>query len=428
MPRPWEDKQFRERITFSFGAKSEVEPTINRDEEQVLNQTVDYLESDQLSQAISHLRTNLSESNSAALDFTLGNLFWLNQNWPEAQKAYQQALDKFPDFLRAHKHLTMTLLQEEEYEEAIKHLARTHQLGGIDAQTFGMLGYAHGQLSRHRSAARSYEMALSLEPDSIPWQTGLIQAYLQMDRPEETAGLIQDLRNRDPENSEYLRLQANNHLRRDEQEKAASVMELLLLKGDADSTLLLTLANLHSNRGLTTRAVELYLQASSDFGSEAIPSLVQAGQFLLQQNEIDKASSLLQEILTHEGTLSPQIRRKATRLEADVAKAEGDYEKAQNLFLSLREEYPRSAQIHLALADLAQRKGESGKAEIHFERALAEPNPTNRAIAHMRFAEYLANAGNWSAAIEQTDQAIALEPRDSWQEYRKALQRRVEES
>ncbi|MCH8475150.1 MAG: tetratricopeptide repeat protein [Opitutales bacterium] len=428
MPRPWEDDQFRERITFSFGARSEIEPSINREEEQVLQKVVDFLESEELPQAISHLQTNISESSSAALDFTLGNLFWLEQNWTEAQKAYQQALQKFPDFLRAHQHLAMTLLQGENYEEAIRNLAKAHQLGGIDAQTFGMLGYAHGQLSRHRSAARSYEMALSLEPDSIPWQSGLIQAYLQMDRPEETISLINDLRQKDPKNPEYLRLQANNHLRQNQQDKAAAVMELLLLKGEVDSTLLLTLANLYSNRGLFNRAVELYLEASSDFGAQTIPSLVQAGQFLLQQNEIEKASSLLKEILTHEKTFSSEIRRNTTRLKADLAKAQGNYKKAQNLFLSLREEYPLSAQIHLALADLAQKKDNFARAKMHFERALAEPNAQERAIAHMHFAEYLASAGNWSAAIEQTNQAIALDPRDSWQQYREALQRRVEEN
>ncbi len=83
-------------------------------------------------------------------DYTLGTIYFQNEDFTNAVKYYEQALAKFPDYRRAQRNLALACVRDGKYDEAIKPLTRTISLGGADGKVYGLLGFAY--LSRTASS------------------------------------------------------------------------------------------------------------------------------------------------------------------------------------------------------------------------------------------------------------------------------------
>src|SRR4029077_21230182 len=113
--------------------------------------------------AVTTLEGLAKPSASAVFDFTLGNIYFQNEDLTNAVKHFEAALAKFPDYRRAQKNLAFALVRDGKYNEAIKPLTRTISLGGADGKVFGLLRFACMSQGRNVSAESAYREALMFE-------------------------------------------------------------------------------------------------------------------------------------------------------------------------------------------------------------------------------------------------------------------------
>ena len=70
----WESEEFINKFMATYGVKSEVEPKINAEEKKLYNDLIPVIQQDP-DMAISILQGRVNAQSSAALEFTLGNLY-----------------------------------------------------------------------------------------------------------------------------------------------------------------------------------------------------------------------------------------------------------------------------------------------------------------------------------------------------------------
>ena len=117
--------------------------------------------------AIELARKGLTQQSNAAFDFLLGSLYYTQNDYRNAATYLQSALQKFPDFRRAHRNLALIHIQQERYDPAIRHLLRVIELGGGDGQSYSMLAYAYLNTEHYQSALSAYQLARMFLPNSL---------------------------------------------------------------------------------------------------------------------------------------------------------------------------------------------------------------------------------------------------------------------
>src|SRR5882672_3611675 len=162
----WNDPDFAKRLVGSYGFASEAEPRMTPEEQAAYRDKVVPLLREDPKKAVPVLEGLIKPSASAVFDFTLGNVFFQNEDLTNAVKHFEAALAKFPDYRRAQKNLAFALVRGGKYAEAIKPLTRTVALGGGDARVFGLLGFAYMNQGRYASAGAAYSHALMFEPEN----------------------------------------------------------------------------------------------------------------------------------------------------------------------------------------------------------------------------------------------------------------------
>ena len=188
--QPWEgaeilqDPEWRKRFLGSYGFLSGAEPQIKQQELELLREVVDLMKVN-LPAATSRLQAAASPESSAALDFILANLHFQSGAMPEAKAAYESAVTKFPDFRRAHKNYGLLLVQEQDFENGAKHLARAVELGDRGGRNYGLLGYCYMNLDHPYAAEAAYRNALLQDPTSRDWKLGLARTLLAMSKQAE---------------------------------------------------------------------------------------------------------------------------------------------------------------------------------------------------------------------------------------------------
>src|SRR5215211_869526 len=136
----WNDPDFTRRLLGSYGFASDAEPRMTPEEQALYRDKIVPLLREDPKKAIKSLGDAIKPSASAVFDFTLGNIYFQNEDLTNAVKLFQAALAKFPDYRRAQKNLAFALVRDGKYDAAIKPLTRTISLGGADAKVFGLLG------------------------------------------------------------------------------------------------------------------------------------------------------------------------------------------------------------------------------------------------------------------------------------------------
>ena len=110
-----------------------------------------------------------------------------------SEQTYEQALKKFPSFLRAYKNLGFVQLSLGKLDQASKNLAKSISLGEADGISYVALGYCHLSLDRVVSAENAYRMAILLHPESIDARNGLVNCLLTTNRFAEALALLDEL-------------------------------------------------------------------------------------------------------------------------------------------------------------------------------------------------------------------------------------------
>ena len=206
----WNDPTFQKQFLGSYGTNAAIEPSTTAPEKEHLQRILVLMQTDQEA-AATEIESLLAKSlvQSAVFDFTLANIRFQQDNMEKAIAHYEEAIRKFPSFLRAHKNLGIIRVRQGELDSASKSLTRVVELGGSDGLIMGLLGYCYSAAGQHVSAESAYRSAVLLQPDVLDWKVGLTQSALKQEKYEEVVSLCADLIERVPDRSEFWMLQAN---------------------------------------------------------------------------------------------------------------------------------------------------------------------------------------------------------------------------
>ena len=107
----------------------------------------------------------------------------LKTNKAAAVAAYERSVGIQPNFALGRRELGILQVQQEDYEEAAKHLSRAVELGLSDAKLFNFLGIAYSRTNRQGKAIRTFRKALQIDPQLAEAHLNLGYAYEQVHEP-----------------------------------------------------------------------------------------------------------------------------------------------------------------------------------------------------------------------------------------------------
>jgi len=347
---------------------------------------------------------------SAALDFAIGNFRFQLGRYEEAVAAYGEAVRKLPSFRDARKNLGRSYLLLGREDDAIKVYQQLVAEGHFDADVFLLLG--HGLMMRRHAvpAETAYRQVLLLAPDHRDAQRGLIQALLEQQRFAEVRNLLRTALDTTPEDASFWSLLANVEVALGDTDAAIRTVETARRLDACASGLLVLLGDLYLDDGRTADAVACYLEERAKGGVEQTRFL-RAVEGLIQLGESEKAEKLLVATVVTLAVEDTAARRTVARLNAEIAVLQGNLKQAVARYRELAAADALDGRVLLRLGDLLRETGESGEAELTYERVGRLPGFESEAL--VRRARLEVDAHRFAEAVEllEAAQRIAPEPR-----------------
>ena len=194
-------------------AETEIEPRVTEDERETMQEVLELISEDELGKAAELLEKEGGEAASAVFDYTLANIRFQQDRFEEALAGYAAAVEKYPKFRRAWRMMGQIRARDGAYAEALPALTRVIELGGSDARTYGLLGFAHFQAQNYLAAESAYRMATLLAPDAFDWKTGLAFSLYKQNRFPDTIAICDHLIEEQPERADLWLLQGESYAR-----------------------------------------------------------------------------------------------------------------------------------------------------------------------------------------------------------------------
>ena len=417
---------FRERFLGNYGVNSAIEPEVGEAGREVYREVASELRNAPES-ALRKVRAKVRSDSGPALHFLLGALRYQTGRTAAAERSLRRAVEAFPDFRRAHRILGLIRIQERRFPEAVDSWLKVITLGGGDAQSYGLLGYAYLSLERYASALRAYEMARMYRPDSVDFRRGEAQSLLQTGQTERAIALFDELIAEDPAESAYWRAQANAHIRREAYDAALANLEILLTMDALDAGDRRLLADLHMRAGNGTLAAEHYLAALDAAETVDAEEALRPVPHLTRRGLLEEADRYLERLRTKVGEAADADTEAAITLaEARIAKCRGEPEAAAELLRPLVESRPMHGEALLLLGRLHREMGDYESAAMWLERALAAPD--TGAEARIALGRLEVGRGNFAAALEHLRAARRERNRAGLDEYIESVEAAREQS
>ena len=411
----WNNPSFVKSFMGDYGFRSEIEPRISKAEQSVLAEVVAKAEN-QLAEAIAYLENKVDEKSSPALDYALGTMCYQNGRLTTAVQAYQNAIKKFPNFLRAHKNLGLVQLNLANLEPASKSLTKAISLGDGDGVTFVALGYCHLRLERFLSAENAYRMALLLLPESQDARNGLVNCFLYTERFQEALALLNELLDKDPNDAFCHRARAQVLQSLKKEKKAAVALETLNRMGKLKLPDLLILGDLYHNLELYDQSLKAYQEAIRNQQKLPLENYIRVARILINRGSYEDGFSYLEEIEKNFGMgYSVDDEKQIKLLQAEVLRATGKDSEASSILVELSKKFPLEGKIHFPLGQLAWKNNEFVEAEIRFQRAQKDPDQEVQAL--VEYARMMVSYQKYQKAVDLLEKAQAMSPQKRVEKY-----------
>lgn len=246
-----------------FGAPGECcaeEPSVTSGESVLLKDIASLADSD-VEGAIGKLSSSINPSSSAALDYTLGALYERSDEPELALKAYEEAVRKFPHFLRGRVALARVFAMQGFYENACDVIKPVFAVG--DFQVFKLAGYCYLMRDMPEQADIFYRKALALEPEDFAAQVGLARSSFKLGRLNSARAILEKLLSQRPDAVKVRVLLASVMADSGELTKAAALLEGARRLGELGRDELVVLGELYLELGLAGDAFDVFVQAFS---------------------------------------------------------------------------------------------------------------------------------------------------------------------
>lgn len=418
----WNDPGFRREFINSYAAVTEVEPSIDSDEVEVMQSFLEYQGSDDMASAERVLRDARSPASSAVIDFTLANLHFERGELDRAASLYQVAIDKFERFRRAHKNLGVIRIQQEDFKQAIEPLTEAIKLGDRSGITYGLLAYAYSNIDDDLAAESAYRMAVMLDPGTVDWKMGLARSFFKQQRFADAVAVTRSLLEAAPERTDLWLLQANAYLGLGEPMRAAENYELVDRLGGSTVDSLIMLGDIYVNEGLFDIAATRYEQTFDLEPRVAPERVIRAAKILASRGALEQTGALIDRIgVTFGEEIADSDRKDLLKLRARIAVAAGSSEDEARILEEIVALDPLDGEALILLGQQAERTGDEAKAVFWFERAAGLER--FEADAKLRHGQMLVRQGRFKEALPLLRSAQQLKPREAVQAYMQQVER-----
>jgi tetratricopeptide (TPR) repeat protein len=420
----WDNPEFVERFMGSYGVDNKTEPQVSQTESELMQQLVEVIKTD-VDMAIEQLRAAITPESSPALHYVLGNLYLESQRFGQAEAAYRTAIKEFPQFLRAYKNLGLSLIQQEELEEAVPFLVKAIELGDGSGNTYGLLGYCYLNQGNMQSALEAYRTATLLSPENNDWKLGKAQTLMELQLYREAIGLLRELIKESPGKSTLWVILSNAHLESGEPEKAAQFLEVLRRMDKADVPSLVLLGDIYMNEGLPALALNGYIGALEKTEEPEASLVLRIARTLASRGAFDEAREYTEALRDRLEATDTEIEEKdLLTVEAEVALGLGQREQAAGILQDVLEEDPLNRDALSLLGEYYYNRQQYAEAEYYFERLAGIRDARPEALVQL--GRLKVAMGELQEAVEHLREAQMLEPRPNVRRYLEAVERAYE--
>lgn len=419
----WADPDFRRRFAESYLAEADTEPRVTSLERERLGEVANLMAAEKVQDALELLARMGGEGASAAVDFTRANIHLAHERLDEAVAGYEAAIAKHARYLRAWRNLGLTRVRQGEHAAAAPALTRVIELGGGDALTYGLLGYAHGSLGDELSAESAFRMASLLDPSTLDWKLGMARAFFEQQRYAETVALCEGLIAERPERADLWLLQANAHLGSGHPLRAAENLEFVDELGASTAASLTMLGDIYANGELPDLAASAYLRAMDQDPPPRVERILTASKVLLSRGALAETRTLVERIEALYGESLAQAQQKdVLHLRARLAAASGAAGSEEaDILRELVALDPLDGEALLLLGQYYARAGDAEEAVFAYERAAGMDR--YEAEARLRHAQLLVGQGLYAEALPLLRRAQAIDPRENVQQFLEQVER-----
>lgn len=407
---------FGTRFEESYLSETECEPRVTSSERDQMLKVLNLISAEKLDEAAQMLTRFRGEKASAVFDFTLANIFFQTDRLDEAAAAYEIAVEKYPKFSRAWRNLALIHVRQGSFEQAVPALIRVIELGGGDAVTYGLLGFASASLEDHLAAESAYRLAILRDPATLDWKLGLARSLFRLERFAEAAALCEQLIELQPDRSDFWLLQANAYLGMGRPTRAAHIYELLDHLGQSTVETLNMLGDIYINEELYPMAADAYVRAIEKHPDAGSERPIRSARILAARGAFAETRRLIGCIeATYGGELTDEARKELLKLRARLAVADGSGDEEAAILAEIVALDPNDGEALLLLGQYASRTGDREKAMDCYRRA-AEIEEF-RADALIRQAQLRVSQGEYEQAVPLLEEAQLIKPRDNIQQY-----------
>jgi tetratricopeptide (TPR) repeat protein len=418
----WNDPIFQRQFVGAYGINAEIEPRVTPEEVELLEK-VRPLMADNLPKAESTLKKQLKPDSSAMLDFTLAGIQFQQDRMEDALRNYQSCVTKFPSFRRAWRNLGLIFARDGKFDDAIAAFTRMIELGGGDAYSYGLLGFAYASKEDFQAAETAYRNALLLQPDNAEWRLGLTRAVFRQEKYQDAATLLNAMLEKYPENADFWLLQAHTFLGMKQNLKAAANLESVDALGRSTLDSLHTLGDIYVTESLFELASNAYQRAVRLESTESLARTVRSAEMLAARGAMTAASEVCVAIsAADESRLNETDRRRLLKLDVRLKMTAG--ESSPELATTLNEIVrldPLDGDALMLLAQYHAKNNDPEKAIFHYERA--ESIEAFESQACIRHAQLLVSLSRFADAAPLLRRAQEIKPRDDVARYLTQVER-----
>lgn len=389
--------EFKQRFYGSFGINSAIEPKLSQEDRPLYESIEPHLKSN-ASKAIELAKQGITADSNAAFDYLVGSLYYTQGNYSSAATYLKAALKKFPDFRRAHRNLSLIYIQQDRYDDAIKHLLRVIELGGGDGQSYSMLAYAYLTQEKYQSALSAYKLARMFLPDSLDVRRGEAQCLLMTEQIGPAIALFDELIAENPNEQDFWLFQANGYLSQEQLGDAIANLEIAHSVKQPTASSLSLLGDLYLNQDAYNLALANYkaaLQQDSNTQPEQALKPLRRLMQLALYSEAREYLDLIEQNLQTE--FSPEQDAERRVFTAQLQIETGDAGQGLAQLEEVLKEQPLNGDALLLMAEVQLDREAYEEATFYFERATSVPDAqvngliglARTAVAQAQFKEAL---------------------------------------
>jgi len=420
-PKPVEDPNRIINKSYSFLKEREPEMT---ETEYALYEKVIPMITAQPDFALRLLEGMVGEAEcSAAFEFVLGNVYYEQKRYPDAEVRFKLAVEKYQTFIRAWDNLGVLYFTTERYAEAVQCFTKAIILGESEPRLFGMLAFSLFKSGNPLAAESAYLQAYALEPTNGDWIEGLLSSYLESKQYARAETLLQQLVRLKPKESRFWLLLGNVILSQERKLDAIAEFETARSLGMLDADGLMLLGDLYAEQKMFPEAVSTYETLAAAKPDLGVERMVRYANALTAEERFADAGKLLDSLAA---LTNDEQRTAILQARADLHQAREEWPEARSRLEQVIERDPMNGKALIDLGQIEETLENDSRAQFYYEAAAQVADQAYS--ANLKLANLHVRLARYSEALAFIEKAIALQRSPALLEFQarvKAMQPRT---